>query len=50
MHLFSDFVSLNGPNISLKDKINKLVGNRPSKKDISKTIQENRQKWEITHC
>jgi len=38
---------LNGPNVSLKDKIKKLVGNRPNKKDI---IQENRQKRELTHC
>jgi hypothetical protein len=35
---------LNGPNVSYKDKIQKLVGHRPNKKDISKIIQENRQK------
>ena len=31
-----------------KIKIKKLVGQRPNKKDISKMIQENRQKWELT--
>jgi len=41
---------LNGPNVSLKDKIKKLVGHRSNKKDISKIIQENRQKRELTHC
>jgi hypothetical protein len=35
---------LNGSNVSLKDKIQKLVGHIPNKKDISKIIQENRQK------
>jgi hypothetical protein len=27
-----------------------LVGHRPNKKDISKIIQENRQKRELTLC
>jgi hypothetical protein len=32
-----------------KDKIQKLVGHCPNKKDISKIIQENRQKvWILT--
>ena len=31
-----------------KDKIQRLVGYRPNKKDISKIIQENRQKRELT--
>jgi hypothetical protein len=35
---------LYGSNVSLKDKIKKLVGHIPNKKDISKIIQENRQK------
>jgi hypothetical protein len=35
---------LNGSNVSYKDKIQKLVGHIPNKKDISKIIQENRQK------
>jgi hypothetical protein len=33
-----------------KDKIQRLVGYRPNKKDISKIIQENRQKRELTLC
>jgi hypothetical protein len=33
-----------------KDKNQKLVGHRPKKKDISKIIQENRQKRELTLC
>jgi hypothetical protein len=41
---------LNGSNVSLKDKIQKLVGHIPNKKDISKIIQENRQNWELTLC
>jgi hypothetical protein len=36
--------------VSLKDKIQKLVGHIPNKKDISKIIQENRQNWELTLC
>jgi hypothetical protein len=31
-----------------KDKIQRLVGHRPNKKDISNIIQENRQKRELT--
>jgi len=41
---------LNGPNVSSKDKIKKLVGHHPNEKDIGKNIQENRQKRELTHC
>jgi hypothetical protein len=41
---------LNGPNVSLKDKVQKLVGHGPNKKDISKIIQKNRQKRELTLC
>jgi hypothetical protein len=32
------------------DKIQRLVGHRPNKKDISNIMQENRQKRELTLC